>query len=168
MHSLCSGHSAPVISGVSVASNPPRRKTNGNQGSSPLAALPPPASYPQRGLRPMATCADCAHAFDRSPDGRCALAASADVWRGVIPALRASPLARSAYHRRTMTSGKPFMWHCHTCGCGVGKPLFGPSGQAGVYWPYCADCFAKLSDDDQKAVANERAKPLPFNTRPAN
>jgi hypothetical protein len=60
-------------------------KPNGNQGSSPLAALSPPASRPQCGLRPMATCADCAHAFDRSPNGRCALAASADAWRGVIP-----------------------------------------------------------------------------------
>lgn len=86
MHSLCSGHSAPVISGVSVGSNPPRRKTNGNQGSSSLAALSPPASRRQRDLRPMAVCADRAYAFDRSSNGRCALAASAGAWRGVIPA----------------------------------------------------------------------------------
>jgi hypothetical protein len=159
MHSLCSGHSAPVISGVSVVSNPPRRKINGNQGSSPLAALSPPGRT-QRCPRPMATCADCAHAFDRSSDGHCALAASADAWRGVIPAYaQASPLVQSAYHRRTMTSSKPFVWRCHTCGCEVEKPLQGPTGQPGVYWPYCADCFAKLSDKDQQAVSNEKVKP---------
>ena len=88
MHSLCSGHSAPVISGVSVASNPPRRKADGNQGSSTLAAFSPPASRSQCVLRAMAACAYCAHAFDRSSNGRCALATSATAWRGVIPALR--------------------------------------------------------------------------------
>ncbi len=41
---------------------------------------------PQRGLRPMAARVDCAHAFDRSSNGRRALAASAGAWRGVIPA----------------------------------------------------------------------------------
>src|SRR5580704_10479632 len=102
MHSLCSGHSAPVIPGVSVASNPPRRKTNGNQGITPLAALSPPASRPQGGLRPMAACVDRAYAFDRSSNGRCALAASADAWRGVIPALRdagASELVRQGVYK---------------------------------------------------------------------
>jgi hypothetical protein len=63
-------------------------ENNGNQGSSILAPLSPSASRPQRGLRSMATCADCAHAFDRCLDGRCALAASAVAWRGVITASR--------------------------------------------------------------------------------
>lgn len=86
MHSLCSGHSAPVISGVSVASNPPRRKTNGNQGTSTLAALSP---RPQGGLRPMAACADRAYAFDRHLDGRRASARLADA-----PALTLAVLRR--------------------------------------------------------------------------
>ena len=72
-------------------------ENHGNQGSSTFPARAPPASRPKRGPRPMAACADCAHALDRSPNGRFALAASADARRGVIPAQTSTCWAQSAY-----------------------------------------------------------------------
>jgi hypothetical protein len=48
----------------------------------------------------MAAYADCANAFDRSSNGRRALATSAYTWRGVIPALPIDALPRQVSEAR--------------------------------------------------------------------
>ncbi len=53
-------------------------------------------------------------------------------------------------------------WHCHDCDNAVEDPHWGSSGTSGVHVPYCNDCWANLSPSEQRAVEEERKRPLQY------
>ena len=55
-----------------------------------------------------------------------------------------------------------FVSPCHDCGSPAPNAKLAHSGIPGVYWPMCDQCWEKLSDDEKRAVDDERKKPFAF------